>query len=411
MTIFNRLTAPLLMVATFASAANAETLKIALTGPFSGGSASMGVSMRDGAKLAIKEINDKGGLTLGGKKYTIEVIERDDEGKNERGALISQELSSMNDVHAVVGTANTGVVLAGDKNYQNAKKVRIICPAAGTASMSQWTKDENKTDELYIFRFAPDDRIQAAMVVEEAAKTMKAKKVAIIHDDTNYGVSGLKDLEAELKKYPETKVVVTEKFKIGDKDMSAQITKAKEAGAEAVLIWGIGPELAAVAGAIKKLDMKAPLIGGWTLSMSSFLDTAGKDADIGRMPQSFIEEGYSETAKKFINDYHTTYNVKAMPSPMSAAQGYDAIKVLAAAFVQAGSTDSKAVKNALEDLKEPVHGVITTWKKPYSTWKKDGTQDAHEAFRREHVVMANIKDGKAIFGHDADRKRLQAASK
>ncbi len=96
----------------------ADTVKIALTGPFSGGSAPMGVSVRDGAKLAISEINAAGGIDVGGKKMKIEVIERDDEAKNDRGALISQELASMDDLAGVIGTANTGVVLAGDKYLQ-----------------------------------------------------------------------------------------------------------------------------------------------------------------------------------------------------------------------------------------------------------------------------------------------------
>ena len=73
----------------------ADVVKIAITGPFTGGSAPMGVSMRDGAKLAIAEINAAGGIKVGGRMMKIEVIERDDEAKNERGALIAQELASM----------------------------------------------------------------------------------------------------------------------------------------------------------------------------------------------------------------------------------------------------------------------------------------------------------------------------
>ena len=75
-----------------AQAYAADTIKIAITGPFSGGSAPMGTSMRDGAKLAISEINAAGGISVAGKNMKIEVVERDDEGKNERGALIGQEL-------------------------------------------------------------------------------------------------------------------------------------------------------------------------------------------------------------------------------------------------------------------------------------------------------------------------------
>ena len=95
-----------------------DTIKIALTGPYSGGSAPMGASARDGAKLAIAEINAAGGVQVGDRKMKFEVIERDDEAKNERGALIAQELASMNDLSGVIGTVNTGVVMAGDKHLR-----------------------------------------------------------------------------------------------------------------------------------------------------------------------------------------------------------------------------------------------------------------------------------------------------
>lgn len=389
----------------------ADTIKIALTGPYTGGSAAMGVSSRDGAKLAIKKINDAGGIEVGGKKMKIEFIERDDEGKNERGALVAQEVSGMADVDAVVGTVNTGVVLAGDKFYQDAKKLRIITPAAGTASMAQWAAKPDIKD-LYIFRFSPEDTIQAAMVVDEAVKKRGFKKVAIMHDSTNYGVSGRDDLLKNLKKYPDVQVVATEKFNIGDKDMSAQITKLKASGAQAVLIWGIGPELAAVSNAMNTLNYKVPYIGGWTLSMASYLDNAGKNSMGTLMPQSFIEDAtVSKKAAEFIGDYHKAYNVNRIPSAMSAAQGYDAIMVLAAAINQAGSTNSTKVKDALENLKKPVPGVIKTWVQPYAPWNPSNPS-THEAFKMGDVVMAGVDaEGRVIFANPDDRKKQQEKAK
>ena len=109
----------MLLVGIAVQAFAADTIKIAVTGPFTGGSAPMGASMRDGAKLAIAEINAAGGVQVGAKKMKFEVIERDDEAKNERGALIAQELASMGDLSGVIGSVNTGVVLAGDKHLLN----------------------------------------------------------------------------------------------------------------------------------------------------------------------------------------------------------------------------------------------------------------------------------------------------
>lgn len=388
----------------------ADTIKIAVTGPFTGGSAPMGASMRDGAKLAIAEINAAGGIQVGAKKMKFEVIERDDEAKNERGALIAQELASISDLSGVIGTVNTGVCLAGDKHLQEKGITKIITPAAGSASMTQWSKAGVK--DLSIFRFAAHDGIQSAMVVEEAINR-KFTKVALLHDATNYGVSGRDDMQSQIKAQGnKLQVVAVEKFNIGDKDMTAQLVKAKSAGAQAILIWGIGPELAAVANGMAKLGMKEPLIGGWPLSMSNFIDNAGKNGDGTLMPQTFIEEPLTPKAKKFIDAYHKTYNVSRIPSPVSAAQGYDAVFIFAAAVKQAKSTDTHKIKEALEDLREPVQGVIATWQKPYSKWDP-ANEDTHEAFRRAQTVMGMVKDGRVVFANETDRQKLinSAASK
>ena len=383
-----------------------DTVKIALTGPFSGGSAPMGVSMRDGAKLAIAELNAAGGIQVGPRKLPIEVVERDDEAKNERGALIAQELSAMDDLAGVIGSVNTGVVLAGDRHFQEKGITKIITPAAGSQSMTQWS--EAKVKDLSIFRFAAHDGIQSAMVVAEAVRR-GLFKVALLHDSTNYGVSGRDDLLRQIQAQGgKLKVVATEKFNIGDKDMTAQLLRAKSAGAQAILIWGIGPELAAAANGLGKLGMKIPLIGGWTLAMSNFIDNAGKNGNGTLMPQTFIEEPINPRVAAFLASFRKAYNVTRMPSPVSAAQGYDAVLIFAAAVRQAQSTDTRKIKEALEDLKEPVRGVIATWQHPFSRWDPANEQ-SHEAFRAEQAVMGMVMDGKVVFANPADRARLAKA--
>ena len=403
----------LLLCLTSTQALAADTIKFALTGPYSGGSAPMGTSARDGSKLAIAEINAAGGIQVGKQKLKIEIIERDDEAKNERGALIAQELAAMPDLAGVIGSVNTGVVMAGDKHLQEKGITKIICPAAGSASMTQWLDKPATADkpavpgpkQLSIFRFAAHDGIQAAMVVEEAINR-KLTKVALFADATNYGASGLADMKDQIKKQGSKLDVVTEeKWAIGDKDMTAQLLKAKSLGAQAILIWGIGPELAAVSNGMAKLGFKVPLIGGWPLSMSNYLDNAGANGNGTLMPQTFIEEPVSPRAKAFIDAYHKAYGVTRIPSPVSAAQGYDAVLIWAAAVKQAGSTDSLKIRDALEDLKEPVDGVIALWKKPYSKWSPTDVT-THEAFRREQTIMGMVKDGRVVFANEADRARL-----
>jgi branched-chain amino acid transport system substrate-binding protein len=392
--------------------ASADSIKIAVTGPFSGGSAPLGISAREGARLAIAEINATGGVKIGNKKFTIEAVERDDEAKNERGAIVAQELSSMNDLVAVVGTVNTGVILAGDKYYQQAKKPRIVAVASGSAAMAQWVKEPTviPKGELYCFRLSANDGIQMDVIVDEAVRKLGKKKIGILADDTNYGVSTRDDLLKRLNAIAGVQVVANEKFSIGTKDMTAQLLKARAAGAEALYLVGVGPELAAITNGMTKLGYKVPFLGSWTLSSANFIDNAGASSNGALMPQTFIQEDYSTRAKNFIAAYKAAYKVDRIPSAMAAAQSYDAMKIMAAAIEQAGSTDGKAIKEALENLRTPVEGAVSRWVKPFSTWDP-AVPESHEGVRREHVFVGTLSDGKVTFAHDEDRKRLQQLDK
>lgn len=363
------------------SAFAADPIKIGVSGPFTGGSSPMGVSMRDGVKLAITEINAKGGV-LG---RPLLGVERDDEAKNERGVQVAQELINKEKVVATVGFINTGVALASQRFYQEAKIPVINNVATGSAVTKQFNAPEFPAS--YIFRNAASDTIQSAMIVEEAVGKRKFDKVAILADSTNYGQLGKDDLEAALAKKG-IKAVAVEKFNIKDVDMTSQLLKAKQAGAQAILTYAIGPELAQIANGMEKLGWKVPMIGSWTLSMGNFIDNAGKNGDGALMPQTFIQNGDTPRRKSFIDAYVKTYNPPQgrMPSPVSAAQGYDSIYLLAAAMKQAGTTDGVKVREALENLKDKVDGVVRTYDKPFTALD-------HEAIKFGMPVMGEIKDG------------------
>ena len=372
------------------SATAADTIKIGVSGPFTGGSAPMGTSMRDGVRLAAAEINAKGGV-LGRK---IELVERDDEAKNERGVQIAQELINKDKVAATVGFINTGVAQAAQRFYQQAKIPVMNNVATGSIITQQFaTQPEN-----YIFRNSASDQIQSAMIVQEAVDRRKFKKVAILADSTNYGQLGRADLEKVLTSKG-IKPVVVEKYNLQDVDMTAQLLKAKQAGAEAVLTYGIGPELAQIANGMEKLGWKVPLIGSWTLAMANFIDNAGKNGEGTRMPQTFIQDANTPKRKAFIDAYIKAYNPPGgrMPSAVSAAQGYDSIYLLAAAMKQAGGTEGPKVLAALENLNEKVEGVVTTYNKPYS--KTD-----HEAITFDNTHFGEVKAGRVVMAVEAGAK-------
>lgn len=360
----------------------ADPIKIGVSGPYTGGSAPMGVSMRDGVKLAVAEINAAGGL-LGRQ---IQLVERDDEAKNERGVQIAQELINKEKVVATVGFINTGVALASQRFYQEAKIPVINNVATGTVITKQFEKDKDN----YIFRTSAADKIQAKMIADEAIDKQKFTKVAILADSTNYGQLGREDLEKVLTEKKITPVAV-EKYNIKDVDMTAQLLKSKQGGAQAVLTYGIGPELAQIANGMEKLNWHVPIIGSWPLSMGNFIDNSGKNGNGARMPQTFIQDGSTPKRKAFIEAYQKAYKVDRMPSAVSAAQGYDSILLLAAAIKQAGTTDGDKVRAALENLNTKVEGVVTTYDKPFS-------HTDHEAIKPSMVVMGEVKNGRVILG-------------
>jgi branched-chain amino acid transport system substrate-binding protein len=360
----------------------AEPIKIGVSGPFTAGSAPMGVSMRDGVRLAVAEINAKGGVM--GRQ--IELVERDDEARNERGVQVAQELINKEHVVATVGYINTGVALASQRFYQQAQ----IPVMNNVATGSIVTKQFAGQPQNYIFRNSANDTIQSAMIVQEAIDRRKFKKVAILADSTNYGQLGRADLVKALEA-KSVKPVAEEKYNIGDVDMTAQLLKAKQAGAEVVLTYGIGPELAQIANGMEKLNWHVPIIGSWTLAMANFIDNAGKNGEGTRMPQTFIQDGTTAKRKAFIDAYVKAYNPPGgrMPSAVSAAQGYDSVYLLAAAIKQAGSTEGPKIAAALENLKDPLEGVVTTYNKPYS-------HDDHEAINFENTQFGEVRGGRVV---------------
>ncbi len=387
----SRLASALALAASATFVFAADPIKIGVDGPFTGGSSSMGVSMRDGVRLAVDEINKAGGV-LG---RPIQLVERDDEAKNERGVQIAQELINKEKVVALVGYINTGVALASQRFFQEAKIPVMNNVATGSLVTHQF----DDQPENYVFRNSAHDSIQAPMVVEEAITRRGYKKVAILADSTNYGQLGRADLEKALE-LKGIKAVAVEKFNIKDVDMTAQLLKAKEAGADVVLTYGIGPELAQIANGMTKLGWKVPMIGSWTLSMANYIDNAGPGGEGARMPQTFIQEPTTPKRQSFIVSYLKTFNPKnsRIDSPVSAAQGYDSVYLLAAAIKQAGSTDGPKIKAALEDLKTPIDGVITTYNKPFS--KAD-----HEAITANIPVFGEVKGQRVVYAYPDDQQK------
>jgi branched-chain amino acid transport system substrate-binding protein len=373
----------LLVVAasTCARAAAPPPIPIGVIGPFDGGSSAQGVSIRDGARLAVEEINAAGGL-LGRQ---ILIVERNDGSYNELGAKIAEELTADHAIVAAIGIANTGVALAASPYFEENEVPLIVSAATGTLVTTRFAQPGYAAN--YIFRVAANDRLQSSLIAEMVV-SRGYRRPAIFHDTTSYGRLGRADLEAALAAHG-LRPVTEEKFNIGDTDMNAQLGRARAADSDVILTYGIGPELAHIAISRVQIGWRAPLVGSWTLSMESFSGAAGAAGEGALMPQTFIETPDTPGRRAFIEAYRQRFATAHIPTPPAGAQSYDAMKLLAAAITQARSLDGPRIKDALEALEQPVDGVIATYRRPFSAAN-------HEAVGAADIVFGVVHDGVVV---------------
>jgi branched-chain amino acid transport system substrate-binding protein len=374
----------------YANDAVTETIKIGVSGPFTGGSAPMGESMRGGIRLAIDEIN---GFVGGFQGRKFELIERDDQAKNDVGARIAEEFVQKK-VIAAIGIVNTGVGLASIDTYQNAKIPLMIAVATGTTLTKKYAPPA--AAENYIFRSSPTLDLEAKILANDL-KVKNLSKIAILADATAYGAAGLKAFK-EQSAAAGLILTTEDRFNIGDKDMNMQVAHAKESGAQAIVVWGIGPELAVIAKNKEAQGWKVPMLGSWTLSMDNFTQIAGKAGDGVQFPQTFVQNYGQPSKDYFLNSYYAKFNTARIPSPMSAAQGYDGMFLLYRAMLQAQSTEGKKIKEALENLKYRYDGAITRYKRPFSATD-------HNAITQNMYFMCKVNAGRIDYLYSEDEKR------
>ncbi|MBC7729031.1 MAG: ABC transporter substrate-binding protein [Microbacteriaceae bacterium] len=371
-----------------AAGAPGNTLKIGVIGPFTGGSADFGVPMLNGILQAVDEINAVGGY-LGRK---IEIVRKDDQANPDTGLKLSQELVAEK-VVATIGFCNTGVAAKSLEVYQTSQLPLIIPCATGKPLTAKYPAPDS-----YIFRTSPSDAIQAPFVVEDIVKR-GWDKVAIFADTTGYGEAGLKDVEAALAAR-QLKPVHVARFALGVKDLGDELKAARAAGANVVFSYTVGPENAVIARGRQLLGWKVPQVGAWTLSFPFFIDGGKETAEGALMAQTFIAEPSNERRASFLTGYARKYQVRKIPVPMAAAQGYDAVYVLVHSLfgIRDGKLTGPAIKAALESRNRTYYGVTATYEQPFSKQDKEATT-------QNILVMGMVKNGAVTFAYPEDAKR------
>ena len=321
--------------------ASQEPIKIGVVTSLTGGLAATGIQVATGAKLAAKEWNDKGGI----QGRQIEVVVEDDQ-SNPTGAT--------NAFNKVAAAKPAGLVLPTFAQFVMALEPSVkqaAVPTLTSATGVAITKQGNP----WFFRTRTNDEIMGKIAATFAADELKAKKPGILYANNDYGKGGFDVLKATLEAKG-LQLAGAESFNSGDKDMTAQLLKLKQAGSDLIIVWSVPADSATVALQQKQLDLGIQILGSPGWGTKEFFDLAKGAAD-GHYGLVDYAGGSSDRIKaweKAVND-----NFKGIPASFVTGAAYDGVSIMLNAMNKVG-TDPAKVRDEMRATKD-YEGIIGTF--------------------------------------------------
>jgi branched-chain amino acid transport system substrate-binding protein len=362
----------------------ADPVKIGHVAALSGPSAQSGEAITRGLTIAIDEINAKGGV-LGGRK--LQLLQRDDESTPPKGVTAVRELITRENVAAIFGGIDTPVGLASVQVTNKEKTIYMGVWAAGTGIT------RNGANPNYAFRVSAVDVLVDVKLLKYAAEKFGAKKAGLILINNPWGESNEKGLTAASKDNKAVEIAGIEKFENSDVDVTPQLTRLKDKGADSLVLVANAAPGAQVMKSRERMSWKAPVISHWGISGGRFPELVGPSAGDAHFIQTFSFFGkLNPTGEKVLAALKAKYGVKGpedILAPVGVANAYDAMNLLALGIEQAGSVDADKVREALENLKAPYAGLIKTYTKPFSA-------ENHDALGPDDYIMVRYDGDKVV---------------
>jgi branched-chain amino acid transport system substrate-binding protein len=352
-----------------ASAGAADTIRIAVAGPFTGPVTQYGEMVKQGVDTAIEQINAKGGVL--GKKLVA--VTMDDACEPKQGPVVANRV--VNDkIHYVVGHVCSGATIAATDIY-NDEGVVMISPSATSPAVT----DGKNYD--FIFRTIGRDDQQGPAAADFIAKQIKPKRVAILHDKQSYGQGIATAVKKELEK-DGVKVVMFEGINAGDSDYSAVITKLKSVDADFVYYGGYHPEMGLLLRQGAEQGLKVRFMGPEGVGNADINAIAGPAVEgmLLTLPADYSKNPANAAVVKAFKDK------KRDPSGAFQLTAYSALLAIADGIKGVGADDptkvaaylhSHSIDTPLGKISWNKQGDLTNFKFEVFTWHKDGTKTAY----------------------------------
>lgn len=337
---------------TLGAAAYAQDMvvKIGHVGPTSGGIAHLGKDNENGARMAIDELNAKG-VTIGGKKVKFELLAEDDAGDPKQGTAVAQKLADAK-VQGVIGHLNSGTSIPASKVYSDAGIPQI----SPSATNPKFTRNGYKTT----FRVVADDVHLGGTLGRYAVKELNGKSIAVIDDRTAYGQGVAEEFEKAVKAAGGK---IAERQFTTDKatDFTAILTAVKSKKPDVVFYGGMDAVAGPMIRQMKQLGINAKFMGGDGICSGELPKLAAgamADGQVICAEAGGVEGKQKAGMEKFRADFKKKFNADVQ---IYAPYVYDAVNVMVAAMVKAGSPDPKVYLPVLAKTKDHkgVTGDIT----------------------------------------------------
>ena len=321
----------------------ADTIKIGGCLEMTGGSASYGISSKNGIELALKNVNQKG--VLGGKKVELVVADNKSEASEALNAM--QKLISQDKVVAVIGPNLSSACIASSA-INNAGKVLAISPLGTNPDVTVDPKTGKTRD--YNFRACFIDPFQGTVMANFVAKELGLKRAAIMVDNTSDYSKGLATFFKQNFVANGCEVVAEEAYLQKDTDYKSTLTKVKAANPDILYIPGYYQEVGLIIKQAREIGLDIPVAGGDGWDSAKLPEIAGKDALNGTFfCNLYSPNDTSDLNKNFVAEYKNLY--KSEPD-VFAALSHDGTMAIVKAIEDAKSADPAQIAVAMAKIKD-----------------------------------------------------------
>jgi branched-chain amino acid transport system substrate-binding protein len=359
-----------------------ESVRLGFAGALSGPASFVGIEIKRGAEIAIDEINAKGGI----KGRKIVLIARDDEHNPVKTVAQYRELVEREKVVGIIGATNSASMLAVAPIVNDTLKVPVICPATDATEITENAAKKQGRDN-YLFRVGMFGTGQANFMVDTMVKKFGHKKIGLLTWTGGWGVTGRGELQRRLKEDGLTPVA-DETFDNNDTDMTAQIIKLKNAGAQSILNYALVRENTFVVKTKEKLNDNTPYLSAWGIAGPAFWKAAGDSAEgVLTSTTVTIDGPQSPERAAFVATYTKRYNEK-MSAPVFAVGSYDAVYLFKTAIEKGGFEPDK-IRASLENIPE-FKGLVKHFTRPVFTHER------HNAMTEQDMIVTRWTGGKML---------------